>query len=244
MKGTWQATNPKVRKITRQIPLFSLNFLSFFLLCIFLQHPHPNEPHLLEHQMHLDWHIGTWWQWVWAKIVGFTAKIGIAKQETMAVWIDTVGFMAMPLWASRLVLAEVCEIEVLRRAWAGETSGLIRISGHGSSDGLWIWQETSEYALKAVKESAMEALKASSPSSKLWKQPWCSSLIFYSLIFLFIYPINWLFSSHSNHNLIKPKSKPLIYCFVLQKKLFHQALKLLKEFLSFLDMGLEWLIIL
>ena len=29
--------------------------------------------------------------------MGFIAKIGIAKQETMAVWIDTVGFMAMPL---------------------------------------------------------------------------------------------------------------------------------------------------
>ena len=66
---------------------------------------------------------------------------------------------------------QACEIEVLRRAWAGETSGLIWISGRGSSNGLWVWHETSEYALKAVKESAMEALKASSPSSKLWKQP-------------------------------------------------------------------------
>ena len=62
---------------------------------------------------------------------------------------------------------QACEIEVLRRAWAGETSGLIWISGPGSSNGLWVWHETSEYALKAVKESAMEALKASSPSSKL-----------------------------------------------------------------------------
>ena len=61
---------------------------------------------------------------------------------------------------------QACEIEVLRRAWAGETSGLIWISGRGSSNGLWVWDETSEYALKAVKESAMEALKASSPSSK------------------------------------------------------------------------------
>ena len=40
---------------------------------------------------------------------------------------------------------------------------------------IWPWEfrwvvglhETSEYALKAVKESAMEAFKASSPSSKL-----------------------------------------------------------------------------
>ena len=32
----------------------------------------------------------------------FTAKIiGIAEQETMAVWIDVVGYMAMPLWALR-----------------------------------------------------------------------------------------------------------------------------------------------
>ena len=62
---------------------------------------------------------------------------------------------------------QACEIEVLRRAWAGETSGLIWIFGRGSSNGLWVWHETSEYALKAVKESAMEALKASSPSSKL-----------------------------------------------------------------------------
>ena len=62
---------------------------------------------------------------------------------------------------------QACEIEVLRRAWAGETSGLIWISGRGSSNGLWVWHETSEYALKAVKESAMEAFKASSPSSKL-----------------------------------------------------------------------------
>ena len=37
----------------------SLNFLSFFLLCIFLQHPHPNGPHLPEHQMRSDWQIGT-----------------------------------------------------------------------------------------------------------------------------------------------------------------------------------------
>ena len=62
---------------------------------------------------------------------------------------------------------EACEIEVLRRAWGGETSGFIWISGCGSSDELWVWHETSEYALKAVKESVMEALKASSPSSKL-----------------------------------------------------------------------------
>ena len=62
---------------------------------------------------------------------------------------------------------QACEIEVLRRAWAGETSGLIWISGRRSFNGLWVWHETSEYALKAVKESAMEALKASSPSSKL-----------------------------------------------------------------------------
>ena len=33
-------------------------------------------------------------------------------------------------------------------------------------DGLWVWHETSQYTLKAVKESAMEALKASSSSSK------------------------------------------------------------------------------
>ena len=66
-----------------------------------------------------------------------------------------------------LVLVEACEIEVLRRAWGGETSGLIWIFGCGSSDGLWVWHETSEYALKIVKESAMEAVKASSPSSKL-----------------------------------------------------------------------------
>ena len=52
-------------------------------------------------------------------------------------------------------------------AWGGETLGLIWISGRGSSDGLWVWHETSEYALKAVKEPAMEVLKASSPSSKL-----------------------------------------------------------------------------
>ena len=52
-------------------------------------------------------------------------------------------------------------------AWRVETSGLIWISGRGSSDGLWVRHETSEYALKAVKESAMEVLKSSSPSSKL-----------------------------------------------------------------------------
>ena len=99
--------------------------------------------------------------------MGFSAKIGISEQETMAVWIDTVGFMAMPLRASRLVPAEACEIEVLQRAWGGETSGLIWISGRGSSNGLWVWHETSQYTLKAVKESAMEALKVSSSSSKL-----------------------------------------------------------------------------
>ena len=85
---------------SRFLPLFSLNFLSFFLLCIFLQHP--NGPRQPEHQMHPDWKIGTWWKWVWTKTVCFTAKIiGIAEQETMAVWIDVVGYMAMPLWALR-----------------------------------------------------------------------------------------------------------------------------------------------
>ena len=55
-----------------------------------------------EHQMRPDWKIGTWWKWVWTKTVCFTAKIiGIAEQETMAVWIDVVGYMAMPLWALR-----------------------------------------------------------------------------------------------------------------------------------------------
>ena len=48
--------------------------------------------------------------------MGFSAKIGISAQETMAVWIDAVGFMAMPLQASRLVPAEACEIEDLQRA--------------------------------------------------------------------------------------------------------------------------------
>ena len=117
MKDTLQATNRKGRKITRRIPLFSLNFLSFFLLCIFLQHPHPNEPHLLEHQMRPDWQIGTWWQWVWTKTVCFTAKNGIAEQETVAVWIDVVGFVTMPLWASRLVPAELGEVR--HRVWYG-----------------------------------------------------------------------------------------------------------------------------
>ena len=44
MKDTWQVTNPKVRKITRQIPVFFSQFfcLSFFFASIFLQHPHSN----------------------------------------------------------------------------------------------------------------------------------------------------------------------------------------------------------
>ena len=60
---------------------------------------------------------------------------------------------------------EAYEIEVLRRAWGGETSGLIWISGRGSSDGLWVWHETFEYALKAMKESAIPLLLQSFESS-------------------------------------------------------------------------------
>ena len=95
-----------------------------------------------------------------------------------------------------------------------EASGLIWISGRGSSDGLWVWHETSEYALKAVKESAMEAFTASSPSSKLWKQPWCSSLIFYSFIQLIG------LSLHIQITINKTQIKDPIHCSVLHQKLF------------------------
>ena len=66
----WQATNPKVGKITCQIQyiyiyiyifflFFPSIFLSFFLLCISLQRPLPNGSHLPqpEHLMRPDWQI-------------------------------------------------------------------------------------------------------------------------------------------------------------------------------------------
>ena len=185
MKDTLQATNRKGRKIARQIPLFSLNFLSFFLVCIFLQHPHPNGPHLLEHQMRPDWQIGTWWQWVWTKTVCFTAKIGIAEQETMAVWIDVVGS-----W--------LCRYEhrgSIRRSlgrwdigfdmdfWPWEFRWVVSLAWD-----FWICIESCERISHGSLESFLSFFKALK-----------AAMMFFSNL-LFIYPINWPFSSHSNHN--------------------------------------------
>ena len=128
--------------------------------------------------------------------------------------------MAMQLWASRLVLAELGEVR------------------HR------VWHETSEYALKAVKESAMEALKASSPSSKLWKQPWCSSLIFYSLIFFYSSIQLIGLSLHIQITINKTQIKDPIHCSVFHQKLFPSNFEALERVLELPSMGLEWLIIL
>ena len=67
---------------------------------------------------------------------------------------------------------------------------------------FWICFESCERISHGSFESFLSFFKALKAAMMFF-----SNLLFLNF-FLFIYPVNWLFSSHSIHNLIKPKSKP------------------------------------
>ena len=205
----WQATKPKVEKSHVKYHFFSFNFLSFFLLCIFLQHPHTNGPHRPEHQMRPDWQIGTWWKWVWTKIVCFTAEIiGIAEQETMAVWIDVAWLCSYEHRGSFWRSLGRWDIGFDMDFWPWEFRWVVDLAWD-----FWICFESCERISHGSFESFLSFFKALKAAMMFF-----SNLLFLNFLYSFIQLIG--LSLHIQITINKTQIKDPIHCSILHQKLF------------------------